>query len=496
MRALAARPGPGKGTRQEIDYSKTEKVHKLGLTYPQDVIDACDSRYYKLAGNNASHFVNGKTGDAAKPMADRVGAAPDPSKDFELAGIRFPPRPKNAIEGYRYYHLRAIMEAATAGQKGGTVDSSLATEAFGAHYLTDCFAAGHQRTERQSIKDYWDGKVPMFFYNLKGYMAEEVARRVAAGMSWGGMQVRDDVAYDPPVGDGAKQIVGQKLDAIGPLGLGDLVSGAIHDYDNHHGLKATSNGADVTLYGDNSAGKGDEQNLAIKAVAAGWADLQNAFKAGGGGKTPQEVIDSLVGADELFHPERYIPKAKPDDQQGADQKKTKWDYATLDGLLGDAQFGAGAKIFAAEKAATIKEVVGSFDAAKKKAVEDGIIAPLVSDPIGVVRGVTNWTPTISDSAAGHNTDDHANDYWQQAKKTPGGLKSLTYVQRDRLMKHLFDGATVGSDEDAVMDVLKTAPDADARRLINKYGWTYIYDKIDDGIGDPFKDRFPKADYGP
>jgi hypothetical protein len=524
MRAFAAKPGTGKGTRQELEFVRTEKVHKMGLKYPNDVVEAADARYYRLASKNASHFPNAKAGDADKPMADRVAAAPNPMLDISVLGsLRLTPTPRNAIEGYRYYHVRAIVEAVAAGKQaasaaaaaalpaelikalkaaGGTppkaasVDAALATEAFGAHYLTDSFASGHLRTERQSIKEYWDTRFPMFFRNLKGFMAEEVARRVAAGMTVGPFQVREDVAYDPPGAEGAMQIVGKKLDAIGPLGLGDLVSGAIHDYDNQHGVLATSGGQDVTLYGDNMAGKGDEESLATKAVGFGASDVQTAFKMGSSGSSAQDAIDALLGPDHLFAVERLIPKAKPDDQQGPDRKKSKWDYATLDALLADPQFAAGARIFAAEKANIIKEVVNTFDAAKKKAVEEGIIKPLVSNPVALVRKVVDWTPSITDSAFGHNTDDRANDYWKDAKRTKGGLASLTFPQRDRLLQQLFKGLTVGDDEDAVMDVLKTAPDADARQLIRKYKWSYIHDQVDDGPGEAFARAFPKATYGP
>jgi hypothetical protein len=495
MRRMAAKPGPGAGTREEIEYVRAVKVRGItGGSYSKAAIDAVDARYYRLAANNRSHFHNATRADTSQTVAEQAGQAPDPEQDTTVLGIRLPPSPKNAIEGYRYYHVRALAEAARAAAAGQSVDAALATEAFGAHYLTDSFSAGHVRTERQSIKAHWDGKIPMFFYNLKGFMAEQIAIRVAAGMRVGPWQVREDIAYEPPLGEGAKQIIAKKLDAIGPLGFGDLVSGAIHDYDNEHGIVATSAGATVTLYGDGKAGKGDEERLATEAARTGIAELRQAF-TNGAAMTAQDVINTTLGSDGLFAPERMIPEAKPDTAQGAGQGKTKWDYADIEELLADAQFVAGARIFAAEKAAVMREVAASFDATKRAAVEDGVVKPLTSDPIGTLRMVINWTPTLSDSLLGHNTDDHSNDYWKEAKNTPGGLRSLTYVQRERLISRLLDGATVGDDEDAIMDILKTAPDADARKLIKKFGWKRLYDKIDDGFGEDFKDTFSKAKYG-
>lgn len=142
----------------------------------------------------------------------------------------------------------------------------------------------------------------------------------------------------------------------------------------------------------------------------------------------------------------------------------------------------------------MREVAASFDETKRAAVEDGVVTPLTRDPIGTLRQVINWTPTLSDSAFGHNTDDHANDYWREAKNTPGGLRSLTYVQRERLIARLLDGATVLDDEDAITDILTTAPGDDARALIHRFGWETLYDEIDDGPGEGFQEAFPKARY--
>jgi len=491
LRRVAAREGPGAGTREEIEYVRAVKLHNItGIAFSKRAIDAVEARYYRLAANNRSHFSNATRADTGQSVAEQAGRAPDPNQDKKSFGIRVPPSPNNAIEGYRYYHVRALAEAAQAAAEGTSVNAALATEAFGAHYLTDSFAAGHVRTERQSIKDYWDAKIPMFFYNFKGFMAEEIAIRVAAGMTVGDFQVREDVAYQFPK-LGAKAIITAKLDAIGPLGFGDLVSGAIHDYDNEHGVVVTSSGATATVYGDGKAGQGDEERLATDAARAGILEIRQAF-CNGNGMTPQEVIDTSLGSDGLFAPERTIPSAAPDRVQGPKQKMTQWQYDTVEQLMSNPQFAVGARIFAAEKASVIRTVAAEFDEVKRNAVEQGVVTPLVSDPIGTLCLVINWTPTLSDSALGHNTDDHSNDYWREAKNTPGGLQSLTYVQRERLICRLLTGASVFDDEDAILDILETAPEADASRLIGTFGWETLYDKIDDGFGEDFKKAFPKV----
>jgi hypothetical protein len=157
MRRIAARPGPGAGTREEIDYVRAVKVRGItGGSYSQAAMDAVDARYYRLAANNRSHFNNATGTDASQSVAEQAAQAPDSEQDRTVLGIRMPPSPNNAIEGYRYYHARALAEAARAAARGESIDAALATEAFGGHYLTDSFSAGHVRTERQSIKEHWD----------------------------------------------------------------------------------------------------------------------------------------------------------------------------------------------------------------------------------------------------------------------------------------------------------------------------------------------------
>ena len=103
-------------------------------------------------------------------------------------------------------------------------------EAFGAHYLTDSFAGGHVETERLSISEHWNRRVPMFFENLIGYIAETLAKAFAATITIGDFQLRPDVAYH----FGARSTVEQALASKGSFHFGDVVSGAVHDVANKY----------------------------------------------------------------------------------------------------------------------------------------------------------------------------------------------------------------------------------------------------------------------
>jgi hypothetical protein len=492
---LFARKASGAESRQEIEYARFWKLEAPTSNWDHAAKVAQESRYYRLAGKNGRHFVNPQTGDSNQPSGERVKHAPNPNNDKTVAfsDYHVPKDLPDAITAYRYYHLRAIASAVQAGADGTSLNEAYGEEAFGDHFLTDSFSAGHIRTERNSIQDYWNKKCPMFYYNLKGVVAESVAKNLNmdAGL---GRTVREDTVYDPPFKNGAKQKVAKALDALGNYGLGDLVSLAIHDYDSAKGVKATSGKDTVTLVGDgqlNGPNGADTKRLAVEAVTKGLADLKKARAAGAAGKTPDEIIKTLIRSDGLFESERAVPHALPDAQQGPEQMRTLWKFASYDELLADEQMRAALAVFALAKAEELESVIANFSQTQKDAVQVGFIVPLKANPAAMVRKIIDWTPTITDSAFGHNTDDHANDYWQQAKQTAGGLKSLTYPQRERLIEHLLGGAVVGSDEDAIMDVLRSATAADAQSLIARFGWDNLHDAIDNG-SDEFNHAFPPS----
>jgi hypothetical protein len=73
----------------------------------------------------------------------------------------------------------------------------------------------------------------------------------------------------------------------------------------------------------------------------------------------------------------------------------------------------------------------------------------------------------------------------------GAMKSLTKEQRRKIITNLFNGYTDGGDEARCMDVLNSAPDADARYVIRKIGWG----RCEDELGGTFSKKYPKAQYG-
>jgi len=287
--------------------------------------------------------------------------------------------------------------------------------------------------------------------------------------------------------------VTEKLDATGKLTFGDVVSGAVHDYDNKNGVAATVAGIPVKLKGDGHLGEGDEKTYAMDAVRLGFQDVQMAFNAGKARENPLKLVGELM-QDGLFAAESLLPKPTPDAALAAgDNKAVKWDYPDVDSLLQDPQFGEALKVFAEEKAGELKAIVADLSADKQAAFQAGVIDPLLANPVETLRAIIFWTPDTGGGAFGRRQDNNASDYYD-AVKAQGALQTLSWTQKYRLIFDLLGGATVGGDEDAIMGLLLANAD-DAKTLIRYFGWDRLEDEIDDGPGSEFADTFPRDVYG-
>ncbi len=496
IREFAKRPGPGPETQEEIRYVRDVKIYEDSLPkeeierrakpFSKGAKDNADRRYYTLAGNNASHFVNPEKGDADRSIGEKAGGldweSPDVWREISNTEIKSTDMP-SGVAAYRQYHIKALVEAYNAGKGGADMNSALATEAFGAHFLTDAFSSGHIRTERTEINTYWNARVPMFNENLKGYLREKLAERL--GDKWYiALFTSEDTRYHL-----LESKVNNTIDSKGNLKFGDVVAGALHDWDNHEGVDSTIDGESARLYGD---GKMDDTTLkfASEAVNLSHNEVTKAFLGGQKGQEPKEVIKSLL-KDGLFGAERMIPKAKPDAKLGGDW----WKKKDVGDLLKDGRFRRAFTLFANEKAGEFEGVKGDLPGFTHDALEKAVIQPLQKRGIQVIREVINWTPNTGGTTWGidHNSDDNALDYYNKVKAA-GAVDKLSYKQKVSIIGELLDGATIGDEEDAIMDILKQDR-SDARKLIKKFGWSRLEGDIDDWFGSDFADAFPKKEYG-
>jgi hypothetical protein len=159
-------------------------------------------RYYRLAAGNISHFSAG--GKAC----------------------------------YIEWHAKAMRAALSAGQTRDDRQWRIAVgmEAFSDHYLTDIFSAGHVRTPRAEIKEWYKqhglGSSTPFVNYMAAFMLSRLRDRnpwlnipIVGGIALGVLQTR------------VRDLGGEALQSFS---LGDIVSLALHDRDNDVGLDVVS----------------------------------------------------------------------------------------------------------------------------------------------------------------------------------------------------------------------------------------------------------------
>jgi hypothetical protein len=175
---------------------------------------------------------------------------------------------------------------------------ALTAEAFGHHFLTDMFSAGHVRTERANIKQTYAKKFPDSGSKIVNYMAAQMTHFLRFHRR---IEYRKDKAgrEDPKLGEqkfteaGAVGelaptfLVANKIRTLGgpaidKFTLGDLVSLSYHNRDNE-GLEVVSSVDDTGAKMASWRAVGDEhlglpqgrktENMAVAAVKTSLADL-------------------------------------------------------------------------------------------------------------------------------------------------------------------------------------------------------------------------------
>ncbi|MCE9574538.1 MAG: DUF4157 domain-containing protein [Deltaproteobacteria bacterium] len=515
MRLFASNKGGGAHSRLEIEYARKWKLGKHVDWNDDDqkykeAKAAQEKRYFVLAGGNesfytgnASHFLNPRDGDTGMSTADKATRTETKMEDMggmvptiSLGGV-------GAIGNYRRTHVQAIIEAALAGKKGEKVEGALATEAFANHYLTDSFSSGHLRTPRSSAKEYWDAKVPMFTTNLAGYMGQEIARY---------LQAHDEDVHLSPMGvdlypdadrftenilwQEATEKVHGIFAAKAKLTFGDIVGLALHDWDNETGVQAHVMGQQEKLVGDGNASPGSRtEQLVVQAVATSVADVYNAH---GMGKAmdPTAVVAALFSAtDRVFAAERHIPTLTKEDLTAEPNPELRWKFASYTELLDSPRMRAAISKFLASKAEELEEVKSSLEPGEARAVGK-IAEDMKGDPKDVLTKVIHWVPDSGGGWGGHDTDDNARDYFEEAGKHAGGRESLEVSQRIKLLNDVIGGRESEDDEETGWGLLSTATDSDAHQVIHAIGWEELARFFDGEEDDAFRATFPRAKFGP
>jgi hypothetical protein len=141
----------------------------------------------------------------------------------------------NATATYAKWHSDALVDALEAGQTGNKSiwRRALTKEAFADHFLTDSFSAGHVRTPRADIKQWYDTNMAGSNDALLRYMARFIFNRLDERQQlppiafwyglisrlWGNEILKADISKTGG-------------EATNTFSIGDILSLALHNYDN------------------------------------------------------------------------------------------------------------------------------------------------------------------------------------------------------------------------------------------------------------------------
>jgi hypothetical protein len=503
IRSLAKVQGDGKNrprTSDEIKYAlyvKVRRTHK-DSDFGEEVVNAVTRRYYTLAGTNRTHFTNPEGLDS--PTHEELATR----RDHSVVGanirtayglpsdihIKSKGQTVTNAGSYRNNHIMAIEEAARAGKEGQPLDAAMLSEAFASHFLTDAYAAGHIRTPRSAISDWWNPRVPMFWHNLKLWMAENIAKHINDGWSLASMPTVQQLWEMSR--DTLNAVVSSK--GIPDLTFGDAISGAVHDRDNEEGVMAQVGDDVVKLVGDGQVL--DEKDRALVAgvdahkkaaagVKASLEDVRQAFEKGKAGEDAAAIVASLRTPDGLFKAEQLWPRALPDSDARQTTKTLNWKVEDPEQLFADPNMRKAIAHFAHEKADTLGAEITldpPFKIQKELAMKESVLDKLKADEASVIatfRQIINYSPgAVSGElggVGGHDEDDNALEYYYEAKKKKA-LASLTEAQRARLINDVISGATLGDEDTMVADLL-TTNDAHVVFALKDVRWRVLWEDI-------------------
>ncbi|MEU5265226.1 DUF4157 domain-containing protein [Amycolatopsis sp. NPDC021455] len=213
LQAAVATPDGKARLRHRLEHDGVRGPIPAGLPTPTGD-QAGNSRYIDLAMHNIAHFAGGGT----------------------------------AIDTWRGHHeaaLAAAMQAGIDGSEPGWQTAQL-TEAFGQHFLTDSFSAGHVRTPRAEIvawyqDDFTPRVLPAFVAHVRERITQALTDDLARQMNAPAFLARQEfdlilravLAY-------LDDRIHAQFEPLFGLGISGAISGTLHDHDNERGLWVAS----------------------------------------------------------------------------------------------------------------------------------------------------------------------------------------------------------------------------------------------------------------
>jgi hypothetical protein len=316
------------------------------------------------------------------------------------------PNEGRAREAWKHHHDMAITQAVHAGlgEAAYSLNDAYLYEAFGDHFLTDSFSAGHIRTPRSDIVSWYEiNWAPWARQNFKSWLVIEALKR--------GVPVDTLVALLKRFGKTVEDLVRIAIAEITPAVAG-AVSGTIHDYEGAHGVEVTAPvlGVQFTTWGDDSlpgargqpVGQTSDiaQGLAIAAIGTARNHLEIAYEIGQSVAHSGGNISDVYGQlrkrgidwpyDDVW---KFVPQAVP----GANPTPwAHWRWGQMDPWFFD-QVNAYARGKISSRRA---DVVNSLPAVtlqindnppfELRRVVDDALKTFAADPLGAIGNLIMW----------------------------------------------------------------------------------------------------------
>jgi outer membrane protein OmpA-like peptidoglycan-associated protein len=202
------------GSVEELQAAAATPAGRAELRQIMASDDNHSPQYVDLAMHNVSHFAGGGT----------------------------------AMASWSSHHETALLTALLAGLGDSEPQWQHAqlTEAFGQHFLTDSFSAGHIRTPRAEIIAWYQGDfapraLPPTIAYARNWLRTELIKQLDPQLTAPGFVIgwMVDRAMDGALWWFADEIR-DKMQPLFGLGISGAISGALHDRDNERGLWVAS----------------------------------------------------------------------------------------------------------------------------------------------------------------------------------------------------------------------------------------------------------------
>lgn len=373
---FATNPGKGAGTREEVDYVRQVMIQgkkELKSKFSKEAIAAAENRFKWLAVGNHKHFA-----------APRQKFADSPSIN----------QPDSAGRTYLSHHASALGLAFAAGKHGQTLNSALRKEAFGAHFLTDAVSAGHVRTPRKDIQDWWDKHDPGLNRKFQRFLGEKIANE---------LKRRGNYKLTPTalVRWGARRKIEKELADMPPVTMAGIVALGLHDFDNANRLNVEVDGKKIVVAGDGflkTLGpskneqqiKDDTTRLATDAVDSGIQDLKKAYELGKNHPelSAREIIKRIQRPDGRYGVESFIPR----EDKSRTRPQPRWKVNTVDEVLADPTMRLIIHDVIKEQVDVLADFGKTLKEPNKSALigKGGVVDQIKRDPLGTFEKIVAY----------------------------------------------------------------------------------------------------------